>query len=256
MKPGRNDPCLCGDEYHDEQELIINAINNLRRFILDKKPHIKEYYKIRNLHGEIVNAMIQYHHEGKFKRKIDTDFVSESERGKTVYVFESNFDLKTREGGNAFYDMLIYKTTSNMSCITDDFIRNRRYKKPEKTEFLHSMLDSKLGLFEVTGTEMEEGYAYIKNVFTGDEYKIIDIGLSGEQYYDDYFFYTRIITYQGINFNAGLNFIFTKNDSFIKNHIRQHRKDFDQNWEFQRFIQLYNHYSKYPDKVKLVTNKL
>jgi hypothetical protein len=57
-------------------------------------------------------------------------------------------------------------------------------------ELLQSMLDSKLGLFEVTGTDKMEGYAYIKDVFTG----------------------------------------------------------------YERFTQLFNRFSKYPDKIKLVAN--
>jgi hypothetical protein len=277
MKPGRNDPCPCGsgkkykhccyltgqtesdmqdDDSYEDQDFMINAINNIRKFLLDRKPHIKEYYKIRNIHGDIANAMIKYHYDGKFKQQFDTDSFSEPRHEKKVYVYESDFDLDTREGGQAYYDMQIYKTASNASCITDDFIRNNRYRKPEKIEFLHSMLDSKLGLFEITGTDMENGYAIIKDVFTGAEYKIIDIGLSGQQHYDNYYLYTRIITYHGISFSTGLNFILTKDDNFIKNHIRQHKKDFNQNAEFQRFIQLYNYYSKHSNKVRVVTNKL
>jgi hypothetical protein len=292
MIPGRNDPCPCGsgkkykkccyltgqnkavkhyiespdiqddddfydddDDYYDEQEQLINAMNNLRRFFLDKKPHIKKYYKIRNIHSEIVNTMIQYHHDGKFKRQIDTDFVSEPEHEKDIYLLECDFDLDTGTGAQAFYDIWIYKMAANMTCITDDFIRDHRYRKPEKIVVFHSMLDSKLGLFEVTGTDMEEGYAYLKDVFTGDEYTIVDIGLSGNPNYDAYYIYTRIITYQDISFGTGLNFIFGKTDNFIKNHIQQHKKDFNLNGEFLRFTQLYNRYSQYPGKVRVITNK-
>jgi len=290
MKPGRNDPCPCGsgkkykkccyltgqntalkdyiespdiqddddlyDDDYNNQELFINAMNNLRRFFLDKKPHIKKYYKIRDMHSEIVNTMIQYYDDGKFERQTDTAFVSEPEHKQEIHLLESDFDLDTRTGSQGFYDIWIYKTAANMTCITNDFIRDHRYRKPEKIEVLHSMLDSRLGLFEVTGTDREEGYAYLKDVFTGDEYTIIDIGLSGNLNYDEYYIYTRIITYQDISFNAGLNFIFSKTDNFIKNHIQQHKKDFKPKGEFIRFTQLYNRYSQYPDKVRVVTNKI
>jgi hypothetical protein len=236
------------------QEQLITGFNNFRRFFLDKKPHIKAYYKARNLHSEVDNAMIQYHQDGKFERA-GTNIVSET-KPKNIYLLESKFDLNTREGGQAYYDMLIYKSSPNMSCITEDFIRNHRYKKPEKIEFLHSMLDSELGLFEVTGTDMEEGYAYIKNVFTGVEYTITDIGLSGQQNYDTIYLYTRIITYRDISFSTGLNLIFTKTDKFIKSHIQKHKKDFNPNGEFMRFIELYNHFSRDNDRVKIVTNTL
>jgi hypothetical protein len=114
------------------------------------------------------------------------------------------------------------------------------------------MLDSKLGLFEVTGTDVNEGYAHIKDVFTGAEYTIVDIGLSGNRNNNDCYLYTRIISYQGINFGTGLNFIFAKTDDFIKNHIQQHRKNFYPNGEFLRFTQLYNRYSQDFNKVKAV----
>jgi len=242
------------DDYYANQELIINAINNMRRLVLDKKPHIREYYKIRSLHNEIVDAMVQYHEEGKFKQKIDKSSVSKPVPTVTVRLLESSFDLNTREGAQGFYDMMIYKPTANVSCITEDFIRDRRYKKPEKIEFLQSMLDSKLVLFEVTGTEIMEGYVYLKDVFTGVEYKIIDIGLSGQPNFEDFYFYTRIISYHDIIFGTGLNLVFDKDDFFIKRHIQEHKKDFQPNGEFERFTQLYNRYSKHPGKIKLVSN--
>ena len=244
------------DDYYDGQENFINAINKLRMFFLDRKPHIRKYRKIRDLHGEIVNTMIQYHSNGKFKKQIDTGFISEQEDEITLNILKCDFNLESRLGAQAFYDMLIYKTAANMACITDDFIRNHRYRKPEKMEFLHSMLDSKLGLFEVTGTDDDEGYAYLRDVFTGAEYAIVDIGLSGNQNHDEIYIYTRIITYQDISFGTGLSFIFRKTDRFIKNHIQQHKKDFKPNGEFLRFTQLYNYYSQDPGKIKVVTNEL
>jgi len=244
------------DDYFDffEREHIITGINNLRRIFLDGKPHIKTYYKARNIQSEIVNAMIQYHHDGKFERA-GNNIVSET-KPENLYLLESKYSLNTREGGQAFYDMLIYKPAPNMSCITEDFIRNHRYKKPEKIDFLHSMLDSKLGLFEVTGIDMKDGYAYIKNVFTGVEYTIIDIGLSGQLNYDTVYVYTRIITYRDISFSTGLNLIFTKTDKFIKRHIQEHKKNFNPDWEFGRFIELYNHFSKDKEKIRVITTEL
>ena len=152
--------------------------------------------------------------------------------------------------------MQIYKTSGNVNCITEDFIEKRRFKKPEKIEFLHSMLKSRLGLFEITKTDSEEGYVYLKEVFDGSEYKITDVGLSGGINCDELYVYTRIITYNNISFGSGLNFAFTKTDDFIKNHISRHIKDYNPKGELARFIQLYNRYSKYPDKIKIVSNTL
>lgn len=290
MKPGRNSPCPCGsgkkykkccylkeqnptasadenrlkvqksqesheDDFFSTAEGMLEAINNLRRFSLGAKPHIKEYHKIRELHTEIANAMIQYYYDGKFKRKLDIGDASQRNKENTFQLLESEFDLDTRTGEYAFYDMLIYKPAANMNSITEAFIQNRRYRKPEKIEFLHSMLDSKLGLFEIIGVDSGEGYAFLKEVFTGAEHKIIDIGLSGNQNNDEFYIYTRIITYHGVNFGTGLNFIFHKADSFIQKYIEDHKKDYSPNGEFLRFTQLYNRYSKHPGKINAVTNK-
>jgi len=117
------------------------------------------------------------------------------------------------------------------------------------------MVNSKLGLFEITGTDIYEGYAYLKDVFTGEEYTLIDVGLSGNLNNDDIYIYTRIITYQDITFGTGLNLLFRKTDDFIKNHIKQHKKDFNPKGEYIRFAQLYNHYSRDPNRVRSVTNE-
>ena len=246
-----------GDDDLAMQALLLNGFNNMRKILMDKKPHIKEYQKIRKMHGKIVDAMIQYHDAGKFKRKIDTSIVQET-KPENIRLLETDFDFKTDEGKQAYYDLMVYKTASNMSCITEDFIQNRRYKKPDETEFLRSMLDSKLGLFEITGTDMEEGYAYIKDVFTGDKYTIIDIALSGQerQQYSTIYLYTRIITYRDISFGSGLNLIFDKKDKFIKRHILEHKKDFKPAGEFLRFTELYNHFCKHDSRIKVITNEL
>jgi len=110
-------------------------------------------------------------------------------------------------------------------------------------------------LFEITGTCPDEGYVQIKEVFTGDEIKIIYIGLSGGSRQDIYI-YTRIITYQGVSFSSGLNFIFGKDDEFIEAHIKKHMKDYSPMGEFVRFTQLYNRFSKDSGGVRMRFNSL
>ncbi len=244
----------------NDPEFLLQAFNNLRKFTLDSKSHIKEYYKIRKMHSDIINTMADYHQAGKFEQKIDSNYVSKNEhprKNKEAITFiESSFDLETREGEQAIYDLLIYKAFPNINCITEDFIQSHRYRKPEKVEFLHSMLDSTIGLFEITKTDIDEGYVYLKDIFTDTEYKIVDIALSGSKQYDNFYIYTRLITYHDISFNTGLSLTFDKKDSFIKAHIKTHKKDFHPEGEFLRFTQLYNQYSKNPGKMKIFTNTI
>jgi hypothetical protein len=236
---------------------LLKGINMFRKYDLKKKPHVKEYYKLRKMHVEIVNTMVQYHEKGNFEQKENGTMpdlpVSKSNSPQTLYWTESSFDLDSELGIKGFYDLMIYKTLPHKSCITEDFLYKKRYRKPDKIALLESMLSSKLGLFEVTGTDFQEAYAYLKEVFTGIEYKIVDMGLSSHNHFLDNYLYTRIITCNGISFGTGLNFAFAKNDPFIKNHIKQHKKNYSPQGEFLRFSQLYNQYSRSSD-FKIISN--
>lgn len=244
----------------DDAEVFLQLITNLRKVSLDGKAHIKEYNKARALHSEIINKMVSYHEAGKFELKIDSDYIYNNEHPvkskEAFHMIVSGFDLDTREGAQALYDLLIYKASPNMNCITEKFIQSHRYRKPEKIEFLHSMLDSTIGLFEIIKTDIKKGYVYLKDIFTDVEYKIVDIALSGTSVYENIYMYTRLIKYHDITFNTGLNLIFDKKNSFIKNHIRNHKKDYKSERELLRFTQLYNYYSKNPNKMEIITNTI
>lgn len=294
MKIGRNNPCPCGsgekykkccylknntfdneianltfEEDDDDNTLsmsedfnddmfLLQAINNLRKYTLGKKDHINEYYKIRKLHSEVINTMVRYHESGKFQLKIDNVSNNENDFANvdTINFIQTNFDLETREGAQALYDLLIYKASYNMNCITEEFIKSNRYRKPEKIEFLHSMLDSRISLFEITRTHFEEGYVYLKDIYTGIEYKIVDVALSGSQTFNNIYLYTRLIKYHDIVFSTGLNLIFSKEDKFVRDHIQTHKNNYTSEGEFLRFTQLYNYYSKNPDKMKVIANSI
>lgn len=287
MQPGRNAPCPCGsgkkykkccalkeadcvtetlsevkvvpDKQEDALdpefgEFLLNALQRIRCSTLERKPHIKAYYKYRKMHGEIVDAMIRYDDDGKFEQESAVKYPFPDTGSGELHLLSATFDPQTRAGAHCLYDMLIYKSSPNMNCITEVFLQHHRYRKLEKIAFLHSMLDSKLGLFEITGTDLNEGYACLRDIFTGVEYQIIDVGLSGDRHYENFYIYTRIIAYQGICFGTGLNLVFTKSDPFIQSHIQKHKKDFAPQGEFVRFIELHNRYSQFPDSVTVVPN--
>ncbi len=229
-------------------------MHNLHRIMLDRKPHIKEYYRLRKLHSEIVDAMAQYDADGKFVREIQTVEAVLASDSLPLQQVAGEFDLDERHGAQAYYDMLIYKPAPNMNCITEDFIQKHRYRRADKVDLLHSMLNSKLGLYEITGVDSGEGYVYLQDVFTKEQLTVTDVALSGTVNYSANYLYTRIVCCDGVCFNTGLSLVFSKSDPFIKEHIRSHRKNFNPNAEFLRFNQLYNRYSKSKDRVKVMTN--
>ncbi|MCL1831460.1 MAG: hypothetical protein FWG45_00950 [Oscillospiraceae bacterium] len=244
----------------DEETLdFARLMFNMRKRTLEREPHIKEYTRARKIHSEIVNAMADYHESGKFELKFDVEYAAEQRKShgmgdsKVLRLLETEFDMESNTSIQAFFDMNLYKSAPNANCITEEFIAKNRYRKPEKVEMLNSMLNSVLGLFEVIKTDSKEGYAYVKEVFTGKEFKMTDIGLSGDEDCK-ILVYTRIITYRGISFSSGLNLLFSKSDPFIVSFIKRNKKDYLPFGEFARFTELYNRYSNASDSVMALKN--
>ncbi|MDR2569079.1 MAG: SEC-C domain-containing protein [Oscillospiraceae bacterium] len=240
----------------EEIEILLKSLSAIRRISLDYKPYIKEYDKLRKMHGEILGSMMRYFDQGKFIPEIDhnyTDDMITEYKDRDLRFIGADFNLETKEGNHAFVDMMVYKRAPNWSCITEDFINRKRYKKPEKVEFLQSMLESKSGLFRVIKVDLSAAYVYIEEVFNGDKYKLVDIGLSGMPNPEKFLIYTRIITCRGICFSTGLNLAFQKNDPFIKQFINNNKKTYSTHGEFIRFIELYNRFSTDPNRVKTTT---
>lgn len=253
---------LCGEGEDDDVDravLLANMRNKLHKFLLKDKPHIKMYLKLRKMHSKILDGMMDYYHTDKFEQKVNNAFMSQNTLGNktkdnTAILFESYFDLDTNLGNQAFADRMVYKNFPNMPCITEEFIKTNRYRIPEKIEFLHSMLEAKLGLFETINVDSKEGYAYLKEVFTGKEYKITDIGLSGSCSYTNLYLYTRIVTYRDISFSSGLNLAFSKKDPFIQEFIKKQKANYNPLHDVARFTELYNQFVNDPNGIKVTRN--
>jgi len=95
MNISRNAPCPCGsgkkykkccknnDEMYElletieegfssitEEELMLQFANNMHHFLLEKEPHIKKYKRLRRLHGEIIDSMLNELQTGKFQLEV------------------------------------------------------------------------------------------------------------------------------------------------------------------------------------------
>jgi hypothetical protein len=285
-KIGRNDPCPCGsgkkykqccyntekdpaDRYSrafrqeapeggtpEEKVLLLDLVTRLRRRMLQDKPHIQQYNKIRQMHNEITITMAEYYDAGKYERRVDPSFLpaqgadGSPQAPLAAELPACKFDLSTDIGYQGLYDCIFYQSALNVNCITRDFLQTHQYRNQEEHELLQNMFASKLGLYEITGKDPEEGYVYLKEVFTGEEYTIVDVGLSGTAFLDVYF-YTRIITHQGISFCTGMNLTFVKDDPFIQWHIAENRANYKPQREYFRFVRLYTRFCENPGNVVL-----
>lgn len=232
----------------DLDEFMLDFFTNMQDFLLKDKPHIKEYKKVRELHGEIINSMMDYFYNRDSESIIDCNIDNEN-----VYNIDSKFDTSTQLGAQALGNVVIYKNASNMNCITEDFIKNKKYRAQEKIDFLESMLNSEAGLFEITKTDRKEGQVYVRNVLNNNEYCLTDISLSGNISNDNFYMYIRIITYHGISFGTGLNLVFDKKDKFIQKWIKENLANFDKKQEIVRFMELYNEYEKNENRINVRT---
>ena len=247
------------EEDDDEGNLINGLIqiqNNFRDFLLKDKPHIKEYRKARKIHGEIMDNMMNYFESSKYKENTEKNYMNIiKEQKNEIKQLDIFFDSRTELGLQALANIVIYKNIETMECITEKFIKTNKFKKKEKEEFLKSMLDSKAGLFEIIKTDFEEAQVYIKNVLSGEIIQLTDIGLSGNKNNTIHYFYTRIISYNGINFGTGLSLIFDKKDKFIQKWIKDNKKNYKEKQEIIRFLELYNKYRDDENKIVARMNR-
>ena len=237
-------------------ETMYNMLANMRDFLLKDKPHIKEYKKIRKLHSEIIDSMQQYYEEGKFKQEFSLEKVEEKIDRKNIKLLSTDFDTSTQLGMTSLLNIIVYKNSSTANCLTEEYLRKNKFRKPEKVEFLRAMLNSEAGLFEITMTYEENGQVKMKNVLSGKEYLVTDIALSGNKNNDKFYWYNRIITYNGISFGTGIGIIFEKTDKFIINWIKENKKNYNEKEEMLRFLTLYNEYQKNDRGIKLRVNNM
>ncbi len=225
------------DEYGND-ETVAKVLANMQGVLLENKPHIKEYKKIRKLHNEVMQSIVDYYMQGKFELKIENKQYSNN-----VTRIDSKFDTSTELGKQAMANIIAYKNAVNMNCITEEFINKNKFKSNDKIELLQSMLNSSAGLFEIIETDKENGKVHLKDVLSGKEFWITDIAFSGNMNTDKMYIYTRVITYHDISFGTGLNIIFSKYDSFINDWISKNKPIYKDKQEITRFMELYNEYS-------------
>ena len=244
----------------DEAQLLLGLVTNLRGYMLKSKAHIKKYNATRKLHSEVIDSMVNYFDNGSFKpNAMPTEMFKDMEHDRSnLSKVSLDFDMNDDVGALSFYDIMIYKHTLEMGCITEEYINKGKFRKPEKIEFLDCMLNSVTGLFEVVKIDTEDAYVYLKDVFTGEQYKIVDIALSGPVGNSkDIYMFTRIITYQDISFGTGLVFLFRKKDPFIIQYIAKNKGDFtDEIKRYRMFFDLYTRYTTDRNGVRFQMNKI
>lgn len=241
------------DEDEEEIEMYAEMLKSFQEFMLKDKDHIKEYKKVRKLHQQITDDMMDYYNSGKFI--VQSSAIEDKNISSNMKFQDVEFDSSTKIGAQSLANIIIYKNSPDISCITEDFIKNKKYKKEEKNKMLDSMLNSEMGLFEIIKTDRLEGQVYFKNIFNNKTYCVTDIAFSSNLTNENVYVYTRIVSYNNICFGTGFVIPFDKEDEFIKKWIKENRKK-ENNQDFRQFMELYTAYTKGNDQVPLTINKI
>lgn len=100
---------------------ISNILINLNRHNLNRKEHIKKYNKLRKLHGEIIDSMLDYIEKGKYLPDkyhilIKPDITRETKGLKY------NLNPNDEDDITILSELFLYKTHSKVPSLTDIYL--------------------------------------------------------------------------------------------------------------------------------------
>lgn len=256
MKIGRNELCPCGSgkKYkhccinknnqikentisNETIDMLLQGIVNIHKLQLNSKKHIKEYYRIRTLHSEILDSMVNYFENNSFGFSKQLKNILNIDINQLDDIYrrcKSNFDI------DIYYSLFIYKNDEKVQSITEIYLEKNKFKKEEKMKLLQAMNDSYIGTFEVKEIDYQNGYVELKDIFTKKEFKIVDVSLSSSLNAKNFYFYARIINFNDISFLSGINLIFSKENKKFLEYITKNKEKSD----LIRIINLYKLYKK------------
>ena len=232
---------------------ISNILINLNRHNLNRKEHIKKYNKLRKLHGEIIDSMLDYIEKGKYLPDkyhilIKPDITRETKGLKY------NLNPNDEDDITILSELFLYKTHSKVPSLTDIYLEKKIFRNKDKIKMLNAMKNSYVGLFKVIKVDSEEGYVYYQDVFTNKKFKVIDIAMSSTLKVDKKMpihIYNRVITIDNISFATGMHCIFGWSNKYIKEFIKKHK--YNNCSDFSRCLLLYD-ISKKDNKLKVNHN--
>lgn len=234
-------------------EEVSNILVNLNKINLNRKPHIKKYNKLRKLHSEIINSMLEYVDLGKYNIVDNFNLISDYIFNETKGL-EFNLNFNDSDDITILLELFIYKNHEKLPSITEIYLEKNKFRNKEKVNLLNSMKNSYVSLFKVVGVDMENGYVVYEDVFTKKRVKVIDIAMSSTLKIDKkrmVYMYNRIITYEDITFTTGMHCLMTSSNNKLKRFIEKHKHN--KCSDFSRCILLYN-ISKKETNLKMMQN--
>lgn len=219
---------------------IATMLVNLNRHNLNRKEHIKKYNKLRKLHGEVLDSMLDYIEKGKYLPD-KYHYLIKSDIKRETKGLKYNLNPNDEDDITILSELFIHKTHSKIHSLTDVYLEKKIFRNKDKLRMLNAMKNSYVGLFKVIKTDSEEGYVYYQDVFTNKKFKIIDIAMSSTLKVDKKMpihIYNRIITIDNISFATGMHCTFGWKNKELNEFIKTHK--YNSCSDFSRCLLLYD----------------
>lgn len=229
--------------YKDELfvEDMRKAMLNMRRYILNSKPHIKKYNHYRKVHADILESMASYVFNGKYDFG---KYIDELNKDREVSSFENlkGFDLSSDNPDDVsiIAELFVYKNLKEVPSVTEIYLEKNKFKNADKVKLLKAMNESYVGLFKVTDIDFDNAYVTYEDVFTHKKFKVIDISMSAFSKVDDdnpIYMYNRVITVDGISFGTGIHCNLSYKNKEFRKFLKEH--DYKKSTDFFRCLTLY-----------------
>ena len=222
-------------------EDMRNAMLNMRRYILNSKPHIKKYNHYRKVHADILESMASYVFNGKYDFG---KYIDELNKDREVSSFENlkGFDLSSDNPDDVsiIAELFVYKNLKEVPSVTEIYLEKNKFKNADKVKLLKAMNESYVGLFKVTDIDFDNAYVTYEDVFTHKKFKVIDISMSAFSEVDKdnpIYMYNRVITVDGISFGTGIHCNLSYKNKEFRKFLKEH--DYNESTDFFRCLTLY-----------------
>lgn len=108
---------------------ISQLLTGLNRRLLERKSHIKKYYRLRKLHSDILDSMISYVESGKYDVQYYTNQIME-DLAKETRKTNFSYDLYDADDSTILTELFVYKNHERIPSLT--FIWRKRYFEIKK----------------------------------------------------------------------------------------------------------------------------
>ena len=135
-------------------DLKMNLMFEIADLIHDSSPIFNKYRKVRKLHQEVIESMMDYADDNN----IVPDHV--------LRILKRNFELNFHDhlDSHVYGDLIVYPQISEFECITKRYLDLHYFSADDKVKMLESMMNSYYSIFTFVKRKEEDGLVTLYDV--------------------------------------------------------------------------------------------